>query len=77
VPRSPDLNAAGSSVQPVSAFRLGTGGRPPLGLVRTSGKSGAISDQSSGGTNGFALLEAYRIPPGFCQAFSVQVVQAE
>ena len=41
--------------RPVSACRLGPGGRPPLGLGFSGGKRGAISSHNSSLTSAFAL----------------------
>jgi hypothetical protein len=51
---------------PVSAFRSGVGGRPPLGLGRSGGSNGAIAAHSSSETNGFAIPEAYHTRLQFC-----------
>lgn len=49
---------------PVSAARLGTAGRPPLGRGRGCGRSGAASAHSASGTRGLAMRHQ-RTRPSF------------
>lgn len=49
---------------PVSAVRSGSRGRPPLGLSRSVGNSGATFSQSASGNIGLAILTSYSASPG-------------
>jgi hypothetical protein len=44
---------------PLSAARLATRGRPPLGLGGSGGSNGSMIAHSSSGSNGFAMRLLY------------------
>ena len=53
---------------PVSAARLETWGRPPLGLVFTGGRRGSTNSHNSSGRIGFAMPQFYYTISGFVRS---------